>query len=421
MTSTPEGRSGIRHSGAVIAVAMAAMNVAVYLYTVIAARLLGPRAYGALASVMAVLLVVSVIQVGIQATAARRISADPGHVGQIEREVLGLTYRAAALVGVALLVLSPAIGALLRLDSWETAAALACAAVPVTILGGQLGVLQGERRWWPLAVLYVASGIPRLALGTCLILWRPTETTAMAGVVLGAVVPVLVGFYVLRRDRAPGGVSETHATGPVLREMVSNSQALLAFLCLMNADVVIARNILDEHAAGLYAAGLILAKAMMFLPQFVVVVAFPAMSTASQRRRALMRSLTLVGALGVVGVLACAVLPRLALVFVGGAEYADIEDRLWLFAVLGTVLSLVQLLVYSVLARQGTRSVLLVWASVAALLAVGLHQDSVVGLLATVLVVDSALFVALLAVSIRRLRTSVPPDDAATAAPRGHG
>ena len=29
---------------------------------------------------------------------------------------------------------------------------------------------------------------------------------------------------------------------------------------------------------------------------------------------------------------ACAVLPRLALVFVGGNEYAEIDDRLWLFA-----------------------------------------------------------------------------------------
>ena len=49
------------------------------------------------------------------------------------------------------------------------------------------------------------------------------------------------------------------------------------------------------------------------------------------------------------------------MIFVGGEEYAEIEPRLWLFAMLGTLLSMLQLLVYSVLARQGQRSVYSVW------------------------------------------------------------
>src|SRR5204863_373183 len=81
----------------------------------------GRQPYGALASLLAVLLVISVIQLGIQTTAARRIAADPGHVGQIEREILSLTYRAAAVVGVALLLLTPVINVLLKLDSLATA------------------------------------------------------------------------------------------------------------------------------------------------------------------------------------------------------------------------------------------------------------------------------------------------------------
>ena len=64
----------------------------------------------------------------------------------------------------------------------------------------------------------------------------------------------------------------------MLRELFHNSHALLAFFALSNADVVIARSTLDPHDAGLYAGGLILAKAVLFLPQFVVVVAFPSMS-----------------------------------------------------------------------------------------------------------------------------------------------
>ena len=187
-----------------------------------------------------------------------------------------------------------------------------------------------------------------------------------------------------------------------------SSQTLLAYLVLMNCDVVLARTVLDEHDAGLYAAGLILTKAMLFLPQFVVVVAFPSMATAHERRRALARGLTFILVLGAAGVLACALLPGLALVFVGGAEYAEIRGLLWLFAVLGTVLCLLQLLVYAVLARQGTRSVVLVWVAVLVVLAVGSQQSTVTGLLTSVVVIDSVLFAALLLLSLRRLGSDTP-------------
>ena len=415
MTST-ERPTSMRHRGASVAVAMAVMNLATYIFTALAARLLGPQDYGALASLMAVLLVVSVVQLGIQTTAARRISADPGHVAQIEGEILYLTYRAAALVGGCLLLLTPVINWLLRLDDMASASLVALSAVPLTITGGQLGILQGERRWWPVSMIYMASGVPRLAIGTALILWRPTELSAMLGVFLGAIIPVVLGAYALRRKRATGRVSEHHSTRPIVREMLGNAQTLLAFLCLINTDVIVARNVLDEHDAGLYAGGLILTKAMLFLPQFVVVVAFPSMSTAHERRQALIRGLTLILVLGAAGVLACALLPQLALVFIGGSEYAEVQDQLWLFAVLGTVLSLLQLLIYSVLARQGTKSVYLVWFALVVLLVVGLNTSTVLGLLLVVTAVDTVLFLTLLAISFHRLRLPVtgeePPPEA---------
>ena len=95
---------------------------------------------------------------------------------------------------------------------------------------------------------------------------------------------------------------------------------LLAFFALSNVDIVIARNVLTEHDAGLYAGGLILTKAVLFLPQFVVVIAFPSMSTIAERRRALTGSLGLIAAVGAVATAGAVVLPDLALIFVGGDE-----------------------------------------------------------------------------------------------------
>ena len=259
-------------------------------------------------------------------------------------------------------------------------------------------------------MIYLTTGVSRLVIGTALILWRPTELAAMVGVFLATLLPVVLGVYALRRNRAPGQVSEHHSKRPIAREILGNSQALLAFLSLINCDLIVARNTLDAHNAGLYAGGLIITKAMLFLPQFVVVVAFPSMSTAHERRQALVRGLSLIIALGAAGVVACAVFPQLALAFVGGPQYAEIEDVLWLFAVLGTVLSLLQLSIYAVLARRGTKSVYLVWAALLVLVLLGAQAADVYSLLLTVTAVDAALFVALLAITLHRLRVPLPAE-----------
>ena len=410
MTESTQARPRARDSGAAIAVAMGVMNVATYVFQMVTARVLGPQDFGAFAALMNVLLVVGVMSLAVQATAARRISAEPGDVVGIEQAVLRVTYRSAAVLGLLLILAAPLINLLLRLESLASAALVGVIAVPLTVMGGQAGVLQGERRWGPLAVLYIAAGVPRLLLGTGLVIWQPSEATAVLAVAIGAVFPVIVGAVALRRPR-DGQHHDGPATPSILGEVAHSSQALLAFFALSNADVIVARNVLEGREAGLYAAGLIMTKAVLFLPQFVVVVAFPAMSTVRERRRTLIRGLLLVAAIGVAATLGAFVLSGLAMVFVGGGQYADIESQLWLFAVLGMLLSMLQLLVYSVLARQGRRSVYAPWAALVALVLAGTMADTVEALLAVVVTVDLLLLVVLLLISLVLTRHPVPDDD----------
>ena len=260
------------------------------------------------------------------------------------------------------------------------------------------------------AVLYIAAGVPRLLLGTRLVIWQPSEATAVLAVAIGAVFPVMVGAVALRRPR-DGQHHDGPATPSILGEVAHSSQALLAFFALSNADVIVARNVLEGREAGLYAAGLIMTKAVLFLPQFVVVVAFPAMSTVRERRRTLIRGLLLVAGIGVAATVGAFVLSGLAMVFVGGAQYADIESQLWLFAVLGMVLSMLQLLVYSAPARQGRRSVYVPWVALLALCWSGATVDTVGGLLLVVVAVDLVLLGALLTISLLLTRSPVPADD----------
>ncbi|MCW2784110.1 MAG: polysaccharide biosynthesis protein [Marmoricola sp.] len=396
-------------SGSTIAVAIGVMNLATYAFTIVAARLLGPRDFGALTSVMNVLLVAGVISLALQATAARRIAHEPEDVEQVENTILLVGQRSALGLGLLFLLAAPLVNVALKLDSLGTAALLGVAIAPFTLMGAQAGVLQGERRWTPLALVYLAFGLPRLALGVALMWWRPDELVAFSAVAVSMFAPIVVGAIALRAPRAkPSRPKGDHTARALWWETVLNSQALLAFLILSNVDIVIARNTLGSHEAGLYAGGLIMSKAVLFLPQFVVVLAFPSMGSAGAGKRALYASLAVIAVTGAVVTAGVVVLSSLALTFVGGAEYDAIKDSLWLFAVLGTVLSMLQLLVYNVMAKQARSSVLYLWAGLITLIVVGLGSDSAHQLVVRVLTVDTALFVVLLAVSTYRMRRTAP-------------
>ena len=81
-------------------------------------------------------------------------------------------------------------------------------------------------------------------------------------------------------------------------------------------------------------------------------------------------------------------------------------------AALGTALAMLQLLVYSVLARQGLRTIWFVWLALAGLVGGGLMTDSLVGLLTVVISVDLTLLVILLGLSYHLLRRPVPATEA---------
>jgi O-antigen/teichoic acid export membrane protein len=405
-TSVQVSQSRLRRllrSTAGIAIAMAVMNIGTYAFQLVSARLLGPSQYGAVASMMALMMVLSVLQLGLQATAARRISAEPGDVAAIERTVLMTTWRAALVLGLVSLAAAPAVWHLLRLDGLMPAILLALCVVPVTVMGGQAGVLQGERRWLPLSTVYVAVGVPRVLLGGGFLLVSATETSAMLGVLIASWIPVAVGSWALRH-RPDDGVEhhDTHVRRDVVMEMLGSSVALLAFTALSNLDVVVARSVLDEHDAGLYAGGLIVTKAVLFLPQFAVVILFPSMSSDGESRTAVLKGLTFVAGLGAAATGATYLLSGLALVFIGGNDYAGVQDRLWLFAVLGGLLSVLQLLVYAGLAKRGRATKYLIAAGVLVLVVAGATAETVLGLATTVAAVD--LFVVLLLIGLQMIR-----------------
>lgn len=376
--------------GPVVAIGMVAMNAAAYLFTVAAARLLAPQEFGEVTALLGILLVGNVAALGLQATTARRLAvADDSATDRVATTVAVTVWGAlgvGATVAAATVLLTP----LLRFDSYLPVVLCGVALVPMTLVGGQFGIAQGTERWPLLSLVYVVAGLGRVAGGATALAIAPSSTSAMIGVALGAWLPVLVALPVLR------GVDLRRARGrrrSFLRETVLGSHALLAYFALSNLDALLARSILEPRDAGLYAAGLVLAKAALFMPQFVSVVLYPALAR-DQTSRSRSLAVGLVGLLGVVAVLLTALLPHVALILVGGAQYAEVADRLWLFALAGSLLAVVHILVFDALARHAHGIVVLLWGAVAAVLVAAYTVDvHVTGLVTIVAAVATALSV----------------------------
>ena len=125
----------------------------------------------------------------------------------------------------------------------------------------------------------------------------------MLGVALGAFAPVarrLAGA--LRRDRASPActsASTTRAGRCCARPSTTPRRCSPSSRCPTPTSIV-ARNVLDEHQAGLYAGGLILTKAVLFLPAVRGGGRVPVDVDGSERRpRALPRASAACSALGV--------------------------------------------------------------------------------------------------------------------------
>jgi len=387
-------RAEIARGASLVAVGTTLMNAAVYLFTLLAARRLGPEAYSVVAALMGVVLVVNVLALGVQATTARRVAQKDGPA--VETTMLATARRAALVLGLVCLALSPVASAVLRLDNWLTAATVAVTAAALTVTGAQLGILQGRRTWQSFALLSVAMGAGRLLVGGVAIALWPTPLGAMSGVAIGALVPILVGHRLTRsRSATPPapGLPAPASRAPIglLREVAHDSHTLLAFFALTQVDVLAARVTLPADEAGTYASGLILSKAVLFLPTFVTVMAFPALARRAGHRHLHLLGLAVILAIGLVAVVATLVVPDLALVFVGGEAYSAVADDLWLFAVLGTVTAMIQLLVQTALARTHRRAVWWIWGAFALVVAGLPFIDTGHGLLLLVLSVDAVL------------------------------
>ncbi len=411
------GRRALVSHTLIVAVALGVGQLLAYAVSVIAARVLGPEQFGVFAALLGILLIGSVLAMGIQAVAARRLVQLPEDArAGASRRILRDGLIGGMAVAGATVAVSPLLMWVLRLDAWLPLLLAASSFIPITWAGAEYGVAQGREAYRRLAGVYLAAGIGRGAGGIAGALISDSVLGTMLGLTLGTALGAVVGRIIV----AP------LAHGPMARvehffaETSHATHALLALFVLTNIDVLLARALLTPYEAGEYGVGAVIAKVAFWLPQFIGVVAFPRFAD-SRRLQATVWSLAAVAAMGGLVIIVTAALPSLVVGFVGGAAYKELVPIAWMFAAIGAAFALAQALLLTRLAVDDRKAVIAVWSAAALLTALAwlVMPRTVAGLATSALSAGLALCAVGIAAAVMDLRR--PAHSVTTALGSGHG
>jgi O-antigen/teichoic acid export membrane protein len=350
--------------------ALGLLNASNYIFHVAVSRLLGPSEYGTLAALLAVVMILSVPLSVAQTVVAKRVAilrAD-GRDREASETAAGTT-KALLRVGVgsavALAALSPLLADFLRAPLVPTALIAPYFLVSL-LLSVPLGVLQGRLRFSSLAAVAILGVVVRLAVGIGLVVLGLGVTGALLGTVLAQALSLLIAFPLLRLGREVWSGARRN-TALLRGEFAPALFALGAFWLLAEIDIVLARRFLDPDVAGQYAGGGLLARALLFLPAAISMVALPRFAEARDGDDARRRLRLALGA--VLGLLLLAY-PALILVrgfavsLAFGPDFAPAASLIPLLAAGMGAVAVVGLLTHFHIA-EGTRAYRLTFAFIA--------------------------------------------------------
>ena len=418
-------------SAVLLGVATTSANVLGYAFAIVLSRSLGPADYGALAALLAAGLIGSIPGVALQLAVGRSgaSAAGSGAGGAGGAGVADGAGGAEPAEAYRWLRISVVTGSVLMLVAWalaplaESFFALPSAApviwlgvilLPTTVTGAFQGRLLGRERMERLSATYVIVAGLRFGSGVLAAVLAWSLAGALAAAAVASLLACLLCALLAGVPRPAAGGEPTRL---LLHELAAAASSTAAVLVLSNVDLVLARHYVPGAGSGHYAVGSLFTKAAFWGPHFLAVLAYPRMARRRDRRVALLAALGLTVLIGLLAAVGAALVGRAVISATAGPAYTDIASLAPAFALLGTLMAVLQLTVYSGLARRHRIIETMVWVGIVAQTAwVVLAMNQSPGqILAACLLVDLVVAVGAVGVEVRAARSTVPDGTELTA------
>ena len=350
-------------------------NGAAYALSMVAARVLVPAEFGAFGALLAILVIVSTIGIAMQALAARRVAVATDNRAEVEGQALRLSLYLGIVIILGGILASWPLSQLFAIPL--LAVIFGIASLGFVVIGSAaMGVSQGREQHKRLSAGFIVNGASRAVFGIAGVI----AFHSVVGATLGILVGCAVGAFISYRICCPGAWSHTIGAGGAA-EFGHVAHALIVLFTLTHIDILLARIFLSEELSGEYSVGVLLAKIAFFLPNAIIIVLFPKMTTGNSRRTVYIATgLTAMVGLCITGF--SLLFGDLVIRVLGGVQYVDLGlgTDAWLFALEGSAFALVQVLLYARLAAEDKRAAASVWIALIVLvgiIALWRHADVV--------------------------------------------
>jgi O-antigen/teichoic acid export membrane protein len=291
-------------------------------FHVVVSRLLGPAAYGAFGSLLAVLTLMTVPASGFQtlvtARAARVVESGRVPDGQV---LLGRALTLGALGTVVMLVASPVIQGLLRLDSIWPALWLALYCIPLAGTVVPWGLLCGRGRFGTVGAIAVTSTVVRLSMAVLFIKAGLGVSGAVAASVVSDGLQALALHIASRRGMREEPAAVSLRLGA--KSSVGGVTAYWGLWLLTGIDTIAARQLLDPVASGRYSAAATAVHGALYGAHAISLASLPAFAAVDERnaRRSLIRALLITAVLTIPAMVAMTVLSPWLVPLVFGSTF----------------------------------------------------------------------------------------------------
>jgi O-antigen/teichoic acid export membrane protein len=354
----------MRALAAPLLIAVVVQNAGNLLLHAVLGRFLTADQYGALGTLLSLMILLTVPLSALQAAASKSAAHGPSTPAAQRRSILTLVI-ASVLVAATVCALAPVPTALFHLDSTTDALLLGPfvgVSIALAVVRGRLLGLDQRRGIRAVAVTFVISTVARLVIALATLSTLGT-TGALVATLAGECLALGYGLLALRPTTAASPRLPGSHPWLTAADMGWSSLAIGGLFLFTTVDLFLARHYLTGADSGGYVAAATIGKTLLALPAAALAAAYPRLVGVGRgpgRGPEIRRTGIVVTGLAVVAALLVAAFPQAVLDLLYGDAFDSQADLVRILALIAGASSIVSVSTYALLA-VGSRLSLLPW------------------------------------------------------------
>jgi len=337
-------------AGVLVLVGVMALNLGNAVFHLVSARVLGPRQYSDVVSLVAAQGLLALPFGGVQFAVARWVAEDAARgdaeaVAGFIRRASNMTVVGAAAVAIIVTLAAPLVQHVLGVEKLVAVTLMSVYLFPALLAPTMWGAAQGLQRFGLISASLIVGVAVRIGLILLLIPVGLGVGGVMGATAVAAFATIVVPLpFVVRWYRRGRNVKGGPSASTVLRSLTPVVVGVLAITSLTTADLIAAKVALPAHAAGVYGSASFIGRLLLYLPMTVATVLLPKVTSRAavdrDTKEILYASLAVTGAFSLAGTALLVLVPRFVVDVTFGSAYDQAVPLIGVFGLAMTAYAL---------------------------------------------------------------------------------